>query len=447
MKLNYRNTFLVGLAFMSIIAFGQLYDNIVPLILTNTFHFNETLSGSIMAVDNILAIFLLPIFGKISDKTHTRIGKRMPYILIGTIAAACLLVLLPFIDNGVAAGKNGGFYTLTFFIIVLGLLLFAMAVYRTPAVALMPDVTPKPLRSRGNAIINLMGALGGIIYLAFAAVMFPKSKTAGLVHVDYSPLFIFMAIFMVTCVLLMLIFVRENKLSAINDDIEKQHPEWDVNKDETATASDGKLKGAVRRSMMFLLASIMLWYMGYNAVTTWFTTYISKIMGEGIGGASLCFLIANAGAIISYIPIGILASKIGRKKSIYFGTILLTISFALCFVMTVTMKSISPLMYVVFAMVGVAWAAISVNSLPMVVEMCKGSRAGEYTGLYYTAAMLGQVITPIFAGFLMRNISYKVLFIYATVFSLMSFVTMIFVRHGDTHAAAVKGIESFEDFE
>ncbi|MBR1797716.1 MAG: MFS transporter [Clostridiales bacterium] len=446
MKLNYKNTFLVGLAFMSIIAFWQLYDNVIPLLLTQTFHLSEDVTGVIMAADNVLALFLLPFFGRLSDRTHTRIGRRMPYIIIGTIVTAVLLVILPVIDNGYASGNSSSFYSLTTFIIILGLMLFTMAVYRSPAVALMPDVTPKPLRSRGNAIINLMGAAGGIIYLAFTAVMYPKSKTEGLAHVDYTTLFIFMSVFMVVCVIIMALTVNEPKLASENDRIEKEHPEWDLTV-EDKSSSGTKLPREVRRSMIFLLASIALWYIGYNAVTTWFTTYISVIMGEGLGGASTCFLIANVGAIVSYIPIGFMASKVGRKKMIYFGTLLLTASFAVCFFLTTNSSSVTVPMYVTFALVGVAWASISVNSLPMAVEMCRGADAGKYTGLYYTASMAGQVVTPILAGFLLKNVSYKILFIYATVFSFASFLTMIMVKHGDVKAEAPKGLESFEDLE
>ena len=441
MKLNYKNTFLAGLGFMAIIAFWQLYDNIIPLILTNTFHLNETITGVIMAADNVLALFLLPLFGNLSDKTNTKIGRRMPYILIGTAVTIILLNLLPMIDNGVAAFSSASFYSLPAFIVVLGLLLITMSTYRSPAVALMPDITPKPLRSRGNAIINLMGATGGIIYLAFTAIAYPKSKTEGLTHVDYKLLFTFMAIFMAVCMVIMFVFLREPKLAAENDRIEKEHPEWDLT--EETTSGNAVLPKAVKKSMYFLLASIALWYIGYNAVTTWFTTYVSVIMGEGIGGASTCFLIANAGAIVSYIPLGILAAKIGRKKSIYFGTLLLTASFLLCVILLNNATSIPVFAYVIFAMIGVAWAAISVNSLPMMVEMCKGSDSGKFTGLYYTASMAGQVVTPILAGFLMRNISYKILFIYATLFSFASFITMIFVKHGDVKATPAKGLEAF----
>lgn len=444
MRLNYKNTFLTGLAFMSIIAFWQLYDNVVPLLLTRTFHLSEDITGVIMAADNVLALFLLPLFGKLSDRTSTKIGKRMPYILVGTIVTAGMLNLLPVIDNGYYEGRTGVIFGLIPFIAVLGIMLFAMSVYRSPAVALMPDVTPKPLRSRANAIINLMGAAGGIIYLAFTAVAFPKSKTEGLEHVDYSLLFIFMSVFMVVCIAVMFFTVNEPKLSADNDRIEKDHPEWDLTEEDKKTG-DAVLPSAVKRSMIFLLISIALWYMGYNAVTTWFTTYISVIMGEGLGGASTCFLIANVGAIASYIPIGIAAAKVGRKKMIYFGKILLTVSFAVCYFLTTTSSSVTLPMYITFALVGVAWASISVNSLPMAVEMCRGADAGKYTGLYYTASMAGQVVTPILAGFLLKNVSYKILFVYATVFSLMSFVTMIFVKHGDIKAGKLKGLENFEE--
>ena len=169
MKLDNKRTVLVGLAFLSICAFWQMYDNVIPLILTKTFHLHETFSGAIMAADNILALFLLPFFGTLSDKTGTRIGKRMPYILGGTAAAIIMLNILPLLDNGYYAVPTTG--KMVAFIVILGLLLIAMGTYRSPAVALMPDVTPKPLRSRANAIINLMGAVGGIIYLAVAAVM------------------------------------------------------------------------------------------------------------------------------------------------------------------------------------------------------------------------------------------------------------------------------------
>ena len=443
MKLNNKRTILVGLAFLSICAFWQMYDSIVPLILTNTFHLNETLSGAIMAADNVLALFLLPIFGGISDRTNTRIGKRMPFILFGTGCAIILMNVLPLLDNGYAASPSG--FELVSFVIVLGLLLIAMGTYRSPAVALMPDVTPKPLRSKGNAIINLMGAVGGIIYLGVAAVMYPNSKVQGLSHVNYQPLFMVVSAIMFLSIALLFLTIKEPKLSAENQALEKQHPEWDLARDDGS--GHEVLPAPVKRSLGFLLASIALWFIGYNGVTTWFTTYVSVVMGQGLGGASTCLLIATGGAIVSYIPIGALASKIGRRKTIMGGIILLAACFALGYVLTTVYSSINAVMFVVFALVGLAWAAINVNSLPMVVEMCKGSDIGKFTGYYYTASMSAQIVTPMLAGTLMRHIDYRVLFPYAAFFVAMSFATMVFVRHGDVKAQGKRGLEAFEDMD
>lgn len=443
MKLNQKQTILVGLAFLSICSFWQMYDNIVPLILTNTFHMNETLSGAIMAADNILALFLLPFFGSLSDKTNSKIGKRMPFILFGTGCAVILVNILPLLDNGYSAAPST-FKTVSF-IIVLGLLLIAMGTYRSPAVALMPDVTPKPLRSKANAIINLMGAVGGIIYLGLAAALYPNSKTQGLSHVNYQPLFIIVSAIMFVSVGILFLFVKEPALAKKNQELEAAHPEWNLSEDDGS--GNETLPIAVKRSGMFLLLSIALWFIGYNGVTTWFTTYVSQVMGQGLGGASTCLLVATAGAIVSYIPIGMIASKIGRKKTIQGGVLLLTFCFFVGFVLTINATSISVPMYIDFALVGLSWAAINVNSLPMVVEMCKGSDIGKYTGYYYTASMAAQVVTPIIAGTLMRIIDYRILFPYAAFFVACSFVTMLFVRHGDSKVEAKTGLDAFEDME
>ena len=447
MKLNNKRTILVGLAFLSICAFWQMYDNVIPLILTKTFHMNETYSGAIMAADNILALFLLPFFGSLSDRTSTKLGKRMPFILFGTGCAVILMNLLPLLDNSYAAEPSP--LKLASFVIVLALLLIAMGTYRSPAVALMPDVTPKPLRSRANAIINLMGAVGGVLYLAFAAVLYPNSKVKALEeagkHVDYQPLFLIVSAVMFLAVGILFLTIRERKLTEENQALEAQHPEWNLAVDDGS--GNEALPKPVKRSLAFLLASIALWFIGYNGVTTWFSTYVDVVMGQGLGGASQCLLIATVGAVVSYIPIGALAAKIGRKRTIQIGIVLLAACFAMGYVLTTMYTTITPVMFVVFALVGFAWAAINVNSLPMVVEMCKGSDIGKFTGYYYTASMAAQVITPVLAGTLMRQIDYRVLFPYAALFVALSFVTMLVVRHGDVKAAAKKGLEAFEDME
>ena len=440
MKLNYKRTFLVGLAFLSISAFWQMYDGLIPKILTETFHMNETVSGVIMAMDNILALFLLPFFGALSDKANTRLGRRTPFILTGTVLAAILMNVLPILDNSYAATPSS--FTMILFAAVLGLLLISMGTYRSPAVALMPDVTPKPLRSKGNAVINLMGAVGGILYLALTAVMYPNSKTAGLAHVDYQPLFIAVSAIMLVAIAVLLLTIREPRLAAENRQLEAQHPEWNLAKDDGS--GNEILPAPVKKSLAFLLASIAFWFAGYNGVTTWFTVYIGKVMGEGIGGASTCLLVGTAGAIVSYMPIGMLASKFGRRKLIRFGVILLTGCFLVGYLLTTLFTSINILMYIVFALVGLAWAAINVNSLPMVVEMCRGSDVGKFTGYYYTASMTAQVITPVLAGTLLRTAGYHILFPYAAFFVACSFITMLFVKHGDVKVEAKRGLEAFD---
>ena len=444
MKLNNRRTVLVGLAFLSICAFWQMYDNVIPLILRETFHMNESLAGAVMALDNILALFLLPFFGTLSDRCRNqKLGRRTPFILVGTAAAVVLMNLLPLLDNGFAAG--GGRWHFIAFIVVLGGLLVAMGSYRSPAVALMPDVTPKPLRSRANAIINLMGAVGGVLYLGVAAVLYPTDKVKNLVHVNYQPLFLVVSAIMAAAVAVLLLTIREPRLSAENRSLEARHPEWNLAEDDGSGRE--VLPAAVKRSLRFLLASIALWYIGYNGVTTWFTTYVSQIMGEGLGGASRCLLVATVGAIVSYIPIGVVASRVGRRKTILAGCALLAACFLAGFLLTTVFSSINFVMYIVFALVGLAWAAINVNSLPMVVEMCRGSDVGKFTGYYYTASMAAQVVTPVLAGTLMRHISYRVLFPYAACFVALSFVTMCFVRHGDSKAEAKRGLDAFEEMD
>ena len=443
MKLNNKRTVLVGLAFLSICAFWQMYDNIIPPILTNTFHMDETFSGMIMAADNVLALFLLPFFGALSDRTRSKIGCRMPYIVFGTLGAVLLMNLLPMLDNSYARAPSGG--KLAAFVVVLGLLLVTMGTYRSPAVALMPDVTPKPLRSKANAIINLMGAVGGIIYLAVAAVMYPNAKVQGLAHVNYQPLFLTVSALMAASVLILYLTIREPKLAEEERAYESAHPEQQLAEDDGS--GDAVLPREVKRSLAFLLLSIALWFIGYNAVTTWFTTYAGRVMGQGIGGASKCLLIATGGAILSYIPIGVIASRIGRKKTIRGGIVLLTACFLGGYFLTTRFHEINAVMFAVFALVGLAWAAINVNSLPMVVEMCRGSDIGKFTGYYYTASMAAQVVTPIVAGTLMRHVSYRVLFPYAAFFVACSFATMLFVRHGDAKVEAKHGLDAFEDMD
>ena len=436
MKLNTKRTVLIGFAFLSICAFWQMYDNLIPLILTNTFHMNETLSGAIMAADNVLALFLLPLFGGISDRCKSRLGRRRPFILVGTLSAVVLMMGLPMLADSFHASPSPG--KLAAFVAVLGLLLIAMGTYRSPAVALMPDVTPKPLRSKANAIINLMGAVGGILYLLVTTFLY---KTKSDHYISYLPLFAIVSGIMLAALAVLMLLVNEPRLVAQQQRYEQAHPEDNLTQ---ATENGEVLPREVKRSLSFLLCSIALWFIGYNGITTWFSVYAQNTWSMSLGQANTCTTIATAGAIVSYIPVGGVASRIGRRKTIRFGTLLLSCSFFAAFAYTLVSSAFSPVLYVLFVLVGIAWAAINVNSLPMVVEMCKGSEVGKFTGLYYTFSMSAQIMTPIVAGWLMNHVDYKALFPYAAIFVFGSFLTMGFVRHGDNRVEVKKGLEAFD---
>ena len=436
MKLNTKRTVLVGFAFLSICAFWQMYDNLIPLILTNTFHVNEEISGVIMASDNVLALFLLPLFGGLSDRCGSRLGRRRPFIMFGTLLAVALMLGLPLLADSFYAAPST--MKLVLFVVLLGFLLIAMGTYRSPAVALMPDVTPKPLRSKANAIINLMGAIGGVFYLIITTFLY---KTKSDTYISYFPLFAIVGGIMLAALVVVMVFVNEPKLVAEQKKYEEAHPEDNL---VQVTENGEQLPRDVKKSLGFLLASIALWFIGYNGVTTWFSVYAQNQWNMSLGQANTCLTVATAGAISSYIPVGNIASKVGRRRTIRFGTILLSASFFAAFIYTLLSDRFSPVLYVLFVLVGLAWAAINVNSLPMVVEMCKGSEVGKFTGLYYTFSMSAQIATPIIAGFLLRNVGYKTLFPYAAIFVAASCVTMSFVRHGDNKVEAKKGLEAFD---
>ena len=514
MKLNYKRTILVGFAFFLISAFWQAYDATIPVILTNKFGMSQTWSGVIMALDNILAVFMLPMFGALSDKCLGKHGKRTPFITIGTVVAAVALVGLSFVDNAqlqnisevaaiddpaaleiiydtqadkelltpegdriiladvltreeftairmkttdTATGKEitnpdytnyvaparqayahqktqENFLPLVLFICLLLVVLVAMATFRSPAVALMPDVTIKPLRSKANAVINLMGTAGGILVLVLGMVFSTSAVKNALM--SYNVFYGIIAAIMLGALAIFLLTVRETKWAAqMREDSVKYGIEENV---ETADEKRS-LTAAEKKSLICILLSIALWYFGYNAVTSKYAVYAGNILDKDY---NTTMLLAQAAAIISYLPAGMIASKIGRKKTIMSGVVMLTAAFTAA----AFMRASSPtwLMNIFFALAGIAWATINVNSFPMVVEMCSGADIGKYTGFYYTASMTAQIVTPMLSGFLMDQLGMTILFPYAAIFVALAFVTMSLVRHGDSKVAAKKGLEALD---
>ena len=425
-KLNYRRTFFIGLAFLSICAFWQMYDNIIPLILQNTFHLNETFTGMIMAADNVLAVFLLPFFGTLSDKADTPLGKRTPFILAGTGISIVFLMILP------GADRTENFLV---FVVCLAVLLVSMGLYRSPAVALMPDLTPKHLRSKANAVINLMGAVGGVYTLLLIRFLVKDGSRP-----DYTGVFAGVAFIMTAAVLLLLLTVREKKLAA---QIAAEEIQEEKEQGEAVAAHTSELPKPVKKSLYMILLSIFFWFTAYNAVTTAFSRYAVKVWKLEGGGFADCLMIATAAAIVSYIPIGFLSEKFGRKKCIQGGLVLLLLSYLGAAFFPVYHPAIN----IGFVLIGMGWASVSVKSLPMVVEICSLGDVGKYTGVYYTFSMAAQIFTPVFSGFFMQHISYRVLFPYACIFTCMAMVTMSMVHHGDSRPQEKKSVLEHFDVE
>ena len=453
MKLNYKRTLLVGMAFFLISAFWQAYDAIIPLILTNHFGLPQTASGAVMSIDNVLAVFMLPIFGAISDKVNTKMGKRTPFILVGTLVAVVAFVALTFIDNaqlarviaeGIPAMEQGTLaddefkklvaekaleltvanpLPLVGFIVTLLVMLIAMATFRSPAVALMPDVTVKPLRSKANAIINLTGTAGGILVLVLGMV-FATSKN---LYMSYFGYVLAVIAIMLIGLVIFLFTVKENKWAAEMESDTKRLGLEESSAEEPSNVAKRKLSKPELTSLLLILASVALWYIGYNSITSKYSVYATNILGFDY---NLTLIIAQAAAIVSYIPVGIISSKLGRRKTILGGIVILTTAF---FAGNFITSDVHPaIMYPIFILAGIGWASINVNSFPMVVELARGGDVGKYTGYYYTASMAAQIVAPILSGLLYDLFTMRYMFFaFGTLFVALSFVTMFFVKHGD----------------
>ena len=377
MKLNYKRTILVGFAFFLICAFWQAYDNTIPLILTNKFGMSQTWSGIIMAADNVLALFMLPLFGAISDKCSHKKGRRTPFIVMGTLIAA---------------------------------------------------------------VINLMGSAGGILVLALGMAFATASVHNALM--SYTAYFAVIAAIMLAALVIFILTVREVEWAQQMQCDSVEYGVEDTAEDGASPQEERKLTRGEVKSLIFILLSIVLWFFGYNAVTSKYSVYASNILHKDY---NLTLIIAQAAAIVAYLPVGVISSRVGRKRAIQAGVILLTVAFGVAGFLHA--ESPTLLMNAMFALAGIAWATINVNSFPMVVELSSGGSVGKYTGFYYTASMAAQVATPMLSGLLMDKWGMRVLFPYATVFVALAFATMLMVHHGDSKPQMKLGLEALQDSE
>ena len=551
LKLDYKKTIKVGFAFAIIQCFWVVYDYVIPLLIDNAFGLSNAMRGLIMGLDNLLALFMLPLFGKISDSCKSKYGRRTPFIVLGTLAAIVLMIFIPvttasqlkeanvirndletrFVEDAAfrqekltefyddaESGENkyiskivfdelsgkiskeefvnlttddeAGYFNrfakdgmnryindqvynqvtkqhsvrLVFFILVLFLVLVAMGTYRSPAVALMPDVTPKPLRSQANAIINLAGGVGGAIATITYMVGFLINENG------YVGIYIANALSMGILLLCFIKLVNEPKMVdecrriceeyGITDeddeavDLKEQEAEDGVTADKAAdetvlSAEKQKLKKSKTISFLLILASIFMWFMGYNAVSSNLSIYIVNVLGCTPFIGTVVSAASMAVSAVAFIPVGMLAVKIGRKKSIMLGLLFATVSFVCVFLFIKPQwgTSVKAIMFALFYLIaGFGLIVVNVNTFPMVVELSSAKDVGKYTGYYYMATMSAQAITPYIGGLFMDHLSNRSLFAYSAVCVIISIVLMALVKHGDSKPLPKKKVyEMMED--
>ncbi|HHW22820.1 MAG TPA: SLC45 family MFS transporter [Clostridiaceae bacterium] len=409
MKLNYKQTFLIGFGFFASSVAWSMYNVHVPTLLEKYLE-STFLIGIIMTFDNIFGVIFQPLFGTLSDKTRTRFGRRMPYILIGLPICAVAFSLIPF---------TWSLATLMGVVIIFN---FVMSTWRAPVVALMPDITPPPLRSKANGIINFMGGLGSLFSFAVGGILF---KLGGV------PLpFIASSVVMLLALLVLKLFVHEEKY--------KEAAGFEDNAEADQKAVDDGEKSKKTASLIFLLFAILFWFCGYNAVETFFSLYVINTLKDAAGNyltegdASLLLAFFSVTFLFFSIPAGFIGSKIGRKKTIMTGLAGVTV----LFIVMVFTGNIWVLRVLLF-LGGAFWACVNINSLPMVVELAKWKDIGKYTGYYYFFSFSAAIISPILFGWIRDLVqNYDVLFIYAPIAFALAFISMIFVRHGEAKKTA-----------
>lgn len=443
LKLNVKRTCLIGFAFFGILLLWQVYDSWCPTFLTDIFArrmFGESsaalkaggndadilkvqwLVGIIMACDNLAALILLPIFGSLSDKTKTPIGKRMPYILTGTLVSA---IAFPFIPLFFHANNIAGM------VCMMAIVLMFMMMYRNPAVALMPDITPKPLRAKANGIINIMGYFGG----AFATVLgivLPLSNyiNSGDAVRDVWTIeipFIVASLLMVISAFVLFATIKENKVAEeMKADMEEGERLAAI---ETPVDDDKPMSSANKRMLLAILAAEFLWFMADNAVGTYIGNYVIYYLKSSSSKTSLLTIIGGAASVVGFATAGMIADKIGRKWTISTG---LTVTFVSYIVMCFSKPTgivtgengefaFPVLLFAVWAIKGYGMALVHNCSFPMVVELCSSKKIGKFTGYYYAASMSAQTVTPILLGLVFNTTGvWNALPIYSLVLTVLS---------------------------
>jgi len=397
-------TFLLGFGFFGVSVIWSLYNAYVPIFLKSTFGLRSSVIGSIMTIDNIFAILLLPFLGALSDRTHTRLGRRRPYILVGSILALVFFVLVPYFN---------ALQILGLMMLAIILMNLSMALFRSPVVALMPDITPSKYRSQANGIINFMGGLGALLVFFGGKPLYDR---------DISLPFLVGGLVMFVASMLVVIFIRERPPEPAEQGAGR------VSFRASIQEVAGNLKDVVagEKSLFFILLGILFWFIGFNSLETFFTSYAKYHLGmeESTGALILGFF--SVTFMVTSIASGFLGSRIGRNRTIRLGLVVLVV----ILLISLFIRQFLPLA-LVFVVGGFGWALVNVNSLPMVVDMTTLAKVGGYTGLYYFFSQAANIAAPPLAGVLIDAFGYASLMIFSAAMFLLAFFIMSFVKRGE----------------
>ncbi len=444
LKLNYKRTALIGFAFFGILLLWQVYDSWCPTFLTDIFakrFYNMTsaelkasdpdkilnvqwIVGIIMACDNLAALILLPIFGNLSDKTKTPIGKRMPYILVGTFVSAVAFPFIPLFFH---------YNNIVGMVAMMGIVLIFMMMYRNPAVALMPDITPKPLRAKANGIINIMGYFGGafatVLGLVFVLSSYINAPTAERSLWTIELPFIVGSVLMVISALVLFKTVKENELAVqLKDELELGEQLAAV---ATPIDDDKPMSRENKTMLLAILGAEFLWFMSDNALGTYIGNYVIYYLKSVSSATMILTILGGLASVLGFAIAGGIAEKVGRKWTIAMGLMITFFGLiVMCFVRPTNLIkegaahgefTFPVLLYVVWALKGFGMALVHNCSFPMVVELCSAKKIGRFTGFYYAASMSAQTVTPVLLGLVLKAaMAWRALPVYATILTLLS---------------------------
>jgi maltose/moltooligosaccharide transporter len=417
MKFNYGKIFLLGFGFFGVSVIWGVYNAFVPLFLGNKFGLAPALIGFFMTLDNIAGLLIQPAVGPWSDRLRTPIGRRMPFILIGAPLGALAFGLIPLAS------------VLPLFVACTITLILSMALWRTPVVALMPDITPSKYRSQANGIINLMGGVGAIIAFLGGSMLYRMSPAF--------PFWLGSAL-VIVAMLMVFIFVREPKI--VVEAGEKQPGMLDSLKE---------LVESKEKSALYLLLAIFFWFVAYNAIEAFFTLYANRHLGmeEADGAALLAQL--SLPFVLFALPAGLLGGRIGRRTTIMTGILILMLGMLTMYFLpagtlvrqltVLPVLGAVPVVGLILMIVGVGWAFININSLPMVVDMTIAARVGTFTGLYYLFSALAAIVGPNMNGWIIQlaGEDYSKVMLIGPIFMFLALVSMAMVRRGEATQSPV----------